>query len=482
MGKIRAEKLMMEAGAQSHALAEFAANLEFRDIPPDVVERATDILVDTVGCILGGAAVGRHRAGAAITGSLYKTLEVTAGRSDSTILGTRYRADVVSGAYTNAYLGELLDFADSLAAHPSVAAIPAGISIAEWIGASGPELIAAIVAGYEVGVRVGEAIAPTVRRGARIPSQWSWQGFVAAVTAGRLLRLSAPQILDAMGYVGSASPVAGDMYDQGRPLPWTKTVFPEQTRIGVLAALLAEHRFRGFRNTLESSIGFWTMVGSDRLRPARLVDGLGSRWLISESALKAYPACRMSHSAIEGALAAAEGLDLEVIERIEVSTAGIVVTGLSDPRPATVIDATFSLPYTVAVALYGIEPGVAWYSDEIFGSPEIYRLMDRITLRVDPAINARFLRERRYPASIAVHARGGRSRSAEVESATPLTGRSAIDEKYIRLATAGIGGLAEDTLADLRTITRATDTGTIFRQFALADEAPVSGRRGDWMT
>jgi 2-methylcitrate dehydratase PrpD len=263
---------------------------------------------------------------------------------------------------------------------------------------------------------------------------------VAAAAAGNLLRLRSEELQDAFGYVATASPVAVEMYRTPRPLAWSKTSFAEQTKVGVLGAMLARRGYRGARHAVDSDHGFWWMVGSDRLQTDVLTSGLGEVWVTSEATLKAYPACRMTHTAIDALQELTRGgLRAEDVDLVSVRTFSDVVDGLADPRPATVIDATFSIHHVAAMTLLGIPPGLGWYTEERLRDPVVHAMADRIRLELDPTIERGFKEDRRYATVVEVATKDGRLLRAAAERPRTLIGDDAVAQKFLSLVEPVVG-------------------------------------------
>lgn len=454
------------AAPNAGRLAEFVAGLEFEALPPEVLERARWVLADTVGCMLGGAAT-------ALGAAVVDVLAPLAGRDEATIVGTPHRADCVTAAFANAVLADALDYEDTLIGHPSAAAVPAALAVGEYAGASGREVLTAIVAGYEVGVRVARAIAATPERARQVAVTYAWHGFCAAAAAGRGLGLGLEPLLDAFGYVGASSPLPVWLTKWGRPVHWLKQNFGEQTRAGVLAALMARGGVPAPRLMLDSDLGFWRMVGSDRYRPDELTRDLGERWAILDTTFKPYPACRFIHTALDAirALREEHELDPRAVDRVVVRSFGEMVDWFGDRRPQTMVDAEFSVPYVAALALLGREPGVGWYDSAALRDPEVLALADRVDLERDEECEALFWSERRYAAVVEVTTREGRRLRARRDWArggreVPLSDDE-MSRKFLDLARPGLpAGRAERLLADLRAIDRCPDVRPVARALA----------------
>lgn len=351
--------------------------------------------------------------------------------------------------------------------------MPAALAVGERVGASGRDVLTAIVAGYEIGLRVGQAIRPTPETAAVVASWYHWQGFCAVVPAARLLRLSREQCRDALGYTGACSPVPVWVTKYGRPVHWIKNDYGEQARVGVLAALMARGGLRAPRHLLDHDLGLWRMIGSDRYRPEELTRGLGGHWLILDTTVKPYPCCRYIHSTLDALrdLAREHSLQADEIDQVVVRSFGGMTRWFADYRPSTMVDADFSVPYAAALVLSGREPGPAWYDSATLSDPGVLALADRVRLEQDEECDALFWNERRYVTRVEVTTRDGRRLHARPDS--PRGGRELplseeeLTEKFLALARVALPAVrGRHVLTDLLAIDRFGDIRPIVRALA----------------
>ncbi|MEV0283466.1 MmgE/PrpD family protein [Kribbella sp. NPDC050820] len=384
-------------------VVDFSTRLTYDDIPERVTTQAARLLMDTVGCMFGGAQTDLGR-------RVVDALVPLSGRNDATIVGTPHRADPVTAAFANAVLSDALDYEDTLRAHPSAAAIPAALALAQARELDGRRLIAGIVAGYEVGVRVADAIQPSNEQSRLVPSSFSWMAFTAAATAINIAGLDPRQARHAFGYASTGSPLPVWISKSRRPLHDVKNNFGEQTRAGVLAIHMAERGVETPVATLDSDLGFWRMVGSDRYRPELLGDGLGTDWRIEETYFKGYPACHYLHSMLDGLteLRDRHALQADHIAEITIGSFREMVQWFDDPEPQSIVDAEFSAPYTAAMVLQGRRPGPDWYDRATMTDPTVRSLTKRVKLHEDPEMEKIWLERHSYGSRVHVRTTDGR--------------------------------------------------------------------------
>jgi 2-methylcitrate dehydratase PrpD len=417
---------------------DYLHDVRYGDLPQDVRERACIVLLDTIGCMLGGAATELGAAYIRVAGRI-------AGDGPCTALGVKHTVDAVSAAFVNAAHADALDYEDTLLGHPSATIIPAALAAGELVGASGEEIVAAIVAAYDVSVRIGAAITPSPERARDVAVRFAWFGFAAAAAAAKLLRLSADETLDAFGYAGASSPLPVWITKWPRPLHWIKNNLAEQARAGVLGAIAAKEGLGGPRAILDSDLGFWRMVGSDRFNADALHEGLGSRYAILETHFKPYPACRWLHTIIEATerLRDKHGIQPRDVVAVRVGAPDETADWFIDRMPATLVDAEFSIPYVVAVTLRGIKPGPEWYSEKTLRDHTVLDLAQRVSVQQTSTVDHGAGSGGPLPCEIVMSLRDGRG--LKETNADPLgsperpPSEEFLREKFMTMAVAALG-------------------------------------------
>jgi 2-methylcitrate dehydratase PrpD len=359
-------------------LAAFTRELEYDDIPPEVVEAAKLHLLDTLGCGLAAHGVG----------------VATEGRTAMAELGGEPQASVIgheglpaaNAAFANAMLCHGLDFDDTHSesiAHVSVVVCPTAVAAGEAAGATGRELLAAIVGGNEVVTRVGMAASGAFHARGFHPTAICGI-FGATAAAARLAGATPEATTSALGIAGS---FAGGLFaylDDATP---TKPMHPAwAAHGGVLAARLASLGAEGPPGVLEGRFGVYhAFVGAAKGEvdiDAQLAD-LGERWETPRIAYKPYPACHFIHGSL-GATASLLGqVKPDEIEEILVwvPAAGVpLVLEPAEPKlaPRSDYEAKFSLQYSTAAMLVHGRVGVRSYTDEAIADPEVLALAAKV--------------------------------------------------------------------------------------------------------
>lgn len=373
-------------------LAAFAADLRFEDLPPDVVERTQLLFMDLAGIIVRAQALDS-------TQVLKQTLrDLGQDRGAMRVFGCGERWTPQAAALLAGAAAHSLDFDDTHAAaqlHPGAAVIASALAAAQLAGAGTRELLAAIVAGYEVMIRVAFGV-NALRHSERGYHLSATTGvFGATAAAGNLLGLSPQQMEHAFGTALSEAAGTGQFAVNGA---WTKRFHVGNAAAGgLLAAALARRGYTGATQALEGREGFFN-VYSPEPRPQAALQGLGTEWEILQSGVKPYPCCRGIHAPLDAVMAlhGRHRIDSSRIESVRVGMArrSMFVVGAPQERrrnPCNVVDCQFSVHLCLAVALKHRHMGWDDYEPAL-ADPDIHALMQRIEAFEDPECEANFPR------------------------------------------------------------------------------------------
>ena len=370
----------------SLTLATFAAQLDFDGIPHAVVERTVNLYVDWLGSALAGkgarpvetiARFARQTGGMAQRGPC----DVLIDRSRT----TPYFAAMVNGAAS--HFAEQDDVHNGSVFHPATVVFPVALALAQAHNASGRDFIAAAVAGYEVGIRIGEFLG---RSHYKVFHTTGTVGTVAAAAAaGRLLGLSPTQMLDAFGSAGTQ---ASGLWEFLRDAADSKQLHTAMAAAnGLMAAELAAEGFRGATHILEGAQGMAAGMSSEA-DPARLIDRLGSRWATAETSFKYHAACRHTHPAADALLAVVQqhGLAPGDITRVvahvhqgALDVLGAVVT------PRTVHQAKFNMGTVLGLVAHHGYAGVTEF-EQGFDADAIAAFREKVAMAYDTEVDAAY--------------------------------------------------------------------------------------------
>jgi 2-methylcitrate dehydratase PrpD len=428
----------LEGGAAGavRTLAEFAVRTRFEHLPLDVQDHARLVLLDTIGVILGGSVEPQVAA-------MVRRWGQSRGGS-CTIFGYPLRASDLNATLVNGTAAAWLDFDSGHlpppgkpllpAAHPPIHVVPATLAVAEMLGASGAEVLSALVVGYDSGARIG--LASRVR--AAIHCHGTHHNVGAAVAASHLAGVTTDVMESTINLAVHLSlmPSFENAYQGG-------TVRNSYAAVGgvagVLAARLAKAGFTPERDALGSVYGGIISPWLDR---KRLTDQLGRRFEITRGFIKPYPMCRFGHPALEATEALVQQADFSPheIDAVEVHTFDWAAS-LDDPEPKTDLGAKFSVPWAVASMLVKGRAGANEFRTRALDDPVVKAVAGKVKMKEDPAHSAATPVKR--PARVVVYTKDGRTFQKEVEGSgggpdAPLP-LARIEEKFRLLVDPVIG-------------------------------------------
>ncbi|WP_201832575.1 MmgE/PrpD family protein [Microvirga zambiensis] len=431
------------SGDESVRLAAFAAGLKFEHIDPAARERCVDLFVDWLGSALSGR---KQRAISAI-----ETVARAMGPQDgpSEVLTSGGSSTPLFAAMINAaasHISEQDDVHNGSVFHPATVVFPAVLAVAQSIGASGQALITASVAGYEVGIRVGEFLG---RSHYKVFHTTGTAGTIASAAAiGNLLGLSSEQMLNAFGSAGTQ---AAGLWEFLKDAADSKQLHTAKAASdGLLAAYLAKEGFTGARRILEGTQGMAAGM-SDDADPTKLVDGLGTRWTISETSFKFHASCRHTHPAADALLKAItdNGLMAKDIRSVtaHVHQGAIDVLG-AVRHPVTVHQAKFCMGATLGLIATHGRAGMTEF-DGVLKDDAAKRFLDCVEMKMDSEVDSAY--PNRWIGKVTVETRDGRVFDARVDEPKGDPGntlsRDEITTKARALAI--YGGIKEQTADEI---------------------------------
>jgi len=334
-------------------LATFTCDLEFQDLPAAVIERTKVLLLDITGIMV------RARHDAESTASLIQAvsrLELNGG--SCSVLGDHASYAPPAAALINGTMAHSLDFDDTHAEaslHSSAPIVPAALAAAEISSSSGRDLITAIVAGFEIQIRLSMALNPAQHYERGFHPTATCGIFGAAAAAAKLLNLTATEIQSAFGVALSQAAGTMEFLADGA---WTKRSHVGQAaQNGLMSAVMAGEGFKGVSDAFEGRRGFFHSYAPNA-EPNKAVADLGKTWETLRLALKPFPSCRYSHAAMQALITIQkeQSIHWSDIEEVEIGLpeAGWNLIGdpLNDKRyPKSVVDGQFSMPFCAAVVL-----------------------------------------------------------------------------------------------------------------------------------
>ena len=389
--------------AYTAELATFVATLQRDMLPEEVQKQVRYLLLDYLAVTLRGSLLPSSL-------TAYKLLDTLPGAylaEGVTLLGREQRAEASWAALINGVAGHSLEMDDvenRSSLHPGVVVFPAALALAEQLRSSLDDFYAAIVAGYEVTLRIGAALHPAsaYERGFHPTAICGALG--SAATSARLLRLSPQQTNMALGIAGSMASGSMAYLDNGA---WTKRLHPGwSSHAGITAARLAMAGFVGPTNILESRYGLLHAYSSTAdIQLLNITSA--TEYAIMDVSLKPYACCRYMHGPIDCLLSIyyKEHPDVQSIKRIRCGLAtgghGLVVDPIEQKREArSIVDAQFSMPYGAAIALITGQAGLSVFTDQWIHNSTVQALMQHVECYASPEIDEYYPDEWRAVASV----------------------------------------------------------------------------------
>jgi len=421
----------MSSASPTRALAEFVAGLRYDDLPHDVVEGTKNLFVDWLGSALAGKGArpvcALERFAAAMGPATGACEVIHSGASTSALF-----AALINGAAS--HVAEQDDVHNGSVFHPAAVVFPAALAAAQAEGASGRDLVTAAVAGYEVGIRVGEFLG---RSHYKIFHTTGTAGTVASAAAvAKVLRLDADATQHAMGSAGTQAAGLWEFLRDGADSKQLHTA--KAVSDGLLAAYLARDGVTGARKILEGEQGMAAGMSTDS-DPSRLTDRLGSRWATIETSYKWHASCRHSHPAADALLAllARDRLAANEIASVtaRVHQGAIDVLG-SVTDPQNVHQAKFSMGTVLGlIAIHG-HAGLDEFEAFALGDSRVVDFRSRVSMVLDREVDAAY--PQRWIGRVDVTTTDGRTLGARVDTpkGDPGNGltRDEIVAKAVRLS------------------------------------------------
>jgi 2-methylcitrate dehydratase PrpD len=395
----------------SLALANFAANTRFTDLPGQLLQKLKELSLDTLGCALGAVATPEAERGCAAIAHL----EETGG--NVTLWGMQRKASVAGAALVNGILSHTLELDDTHAEgaiHPGCVVLPAALAVGERLGVSGKALLSAVAIGYEVAIRVALAVDSVSHRMRGWHATGTCGALGAAAAAGSLLRLDAEHMSWALGLAGVQHTGTWIFTDDGSMCKRFHPGFAAQG--GITSAYLAQSGFTGPARVLEAEDGGFFSTTSDAGNGKRVIDGLGETYESVATSPKPFSACRHTHSPLFGVLSLVVKHQLESrdVRAVRVKTNSSAFKSVARiAEPATITEAQFSLPFAIGLAIRDRKIVHDQFTIERLRDAEVLEIARKVHISVDPQI------DRCYPKHSQAH--------VEIETATGVVAEFVLD-------------------------------------------------------
>jgi 2-methylcitrate dehydratase PrpD len=449
--------------------ANFSSGLRVETLPPHVVQAAKTNLFDTLSCAIAGVS-------APGVGEVADLVRRWGGSGEAALWMSQDRVPAHHAAWINGMMAHARDYDDTHDAavlHAGVSVVPAALAAAELKGnATGADVLAGIVVGLELICRLGVATKiGIIESGFIYTSLFGYFGATAA--AARVFGLDAAATVNAIGIAYSQ---AAGTHQVTRDAALTKRMQPGfAAKAALLSVQLAEAGIRGAQATFEGADGLFRTYLRDQYDPAILRNGLGRQFEFVELSYKPYPCCRFDHTAIDAALQirANPAFAPDRVSRIVVGTNKQAFEAVCTPEairkhPKTIVQAQFSIPYTVACALVDGRVGLGHFTEQGLQRADILALTAKVETGVDAGIERDWGRNI-SPTQIRLELAGGGVIESRVDyprghTRFPML-EADFDAKLADCVALSGAAMPEDTVARLRTaangLERAADAGAV---------------------
>ena len=379
--------------SRTRELAEAVHGIEFDALGAPEVEAVRRLLLDHIGVAAAGSMTD-----SAVT--FRRTMSRFAHDEGAAlpVIGAGVVAAAVPASMANAVAGHSIEYDDvhnSSSSHPGVVVYPAAMAATALAGGDEQDLVRAVVIGFEVMCRAGRAADPASHYARHFHPTGTIGALGAAAAAAAALGLDADGLNSAVGISVSMASGSMEFLADGA---WTKRLHPAlAARNGVEAGLLAADGYVGTVDGICGERGFLASH-SEAPSPDRLLEGWGERPLeVVDTSIKRHTCCRYNQGAIDALLTirAAHGVGADDVESVVIGIPSVAVDIVAEPesskrRPASVVDAQFSLPFGAAAALLWGRAGLAEYDESRLDDPAAVALMDRVGYEADPEIDRAF--------------------------------------------------------------------------------------------
>jgi 2-methylcitrate dehydratase PrpD len=412
----------------SQRLGAFVSSFEAAQLPESVSERAKLLMLDAIGIAFASTRFEFAQ----------RTLSALSelGSGDAEVIGFEPRLDLRNAALLNGILVHGLDYDDTYLpgqVHLTASCVPTALALGARKHATGREMLVACALGLEMGARIGVA-----SNGGFLRAGFHATGvigtFAAALLAGRLLKMSAHQLMLAQGIALSMTSGTIQVIQEAS---WTKRMHPGwAASSGITAATLARQGFIGPSEAYEGRHGFFPQFLGEHFKNADLnllTDGLGEKWEFPRASIKLYPACHQSHAFFNAALKLSREHDVrpDEIESIRTLVASAAVPLVCEPleakrAPTTSYGAQFSLPYGIACCLARGKFSLTEIEESSYSDPALLALARKVDYEIDP--NSGFPKFR--SGEVIINTKDGRklSQREQVLPDEPASGTEIIDK------------------------------------------------------
>jgi 2-methylcitrate dehydratase PrpD len=400
-------------GNHTVRLSQFVAGLSYEALPDTVIDGTKRLFIDWFGSALAGkdhVTVSAFRGFAQLMGP-----QALAPASHSTVLCSQEKTSAYFAAMINAAASHVVeqdDLHNSSVLHPATVVFPAVVAIAEERNLDGKKVIEAVVAGYEVGIRVGEFL------GLSHYEHFHTTGTVGTVAAAaavaKALDLTVDQVGHALGTSGTTAAGLWEFLRDGADSKQVHTAHAAAT--GLMAAILAEKNVTAGRDIFDGAHGMGAAMSSDA-NAHHLSANLGERWALLETSYKWHASCRHTHPAADAlqAIMQRENLAADAINKITAYVHQAAIDVLGPVRyPTTVHQSKFCMASVLGlIAVFG-EASLKTFDDYALQDTAVLAFHDRVEMVFDETIDAAY--PKKWTSRVVVETKSGEIYESYVET------------------------------------------------------------------
>lgn len=436
----------MKNQSLSADISDFVLGLKYEDIPEDTINHVKLLMIDTFGCVLS-ATKESH------VPCVKNAVESLINDPQATLWGTSTKLTLDHAVMYNGCLIHGMDFDDThpgAIIHPSASVLNVAVTLGEYLGKSGKEILTAMVAGYEILLRLGIACKGKLHETFFHPTG-VFAPFATICIAGRYLNIDKNTLINAMGLAGS---FAGGLQQYTVDGSWNKKLHPGWgAHAGLYALRFAQQGFSGSPEIFEGSQGlFISHIGTAEYLSSSFSD-LGHRWVTNEIAFKFYPVCHMMHSHIDILLDLMEknnfcAADIENIHAILSPRAFSVIAFPPEQKkhPASDFHMRFSIQYVLSIAALHRQLSSNDIDMKLLSDPDVVNMIDRITVESKSEAEV----PGHFPGEVIITLKDGRvfhcSQKYETGSAEKPATRENVLRKYYANASPYLSSLESQNL------------------------------------
>ncbi|MDI7258332.1 MAG: MmgE/PrpD family protein [Thermodesulfobacteriota bacterium] len=367
-------------------LSGFTDELTFETIPEKVIKKTKDLILDTLGICIASSKMDFGKAALGLIAGW-------GGVPESSLIGSEAKVPAQNAAFANGVLGHGQDYDDThteSVVHPSACLVPVALSVGEKTGASGREILTALVSGLEVMIRIGmPALNKFHLRGFHTTSICGT--FASALVTAKLMGMGREKMVEALGISGSFT---SGLLECIPSSSWAKRLHAGWAGLcGIVAAELANTGYTGPRTVFEGKLGLYnSFLRSESIDLNVIFKSLGTDWEILNVRPKLYPCCHYLQSYLDcvSCMRKEYRLHPNDIAKIDCKVAQGAVNIICEPwekkiSPKTAYDARFSLPFAVSLMLAKGKAGVEEFSERYLEDEEIRSLMGTLRYEVEPS-------------------------------------------------------------------------------------------------